>query len=260
MASPPPTAEPYRQSRSAVRFEWALPGARAIRAGAGVVVVVDVLSFCTTVSVALDAGIEVFPYQFRDATAASFAAAKGAVLAVGRREAGATGVSLSPLSVRQSAAHGPLARAGKLVLPSPNGSAICRLLGTEVPVVAACLRNASAVGRWIRRTVGSAPVAVVAAGERWPGDSLRPAVEDLWGAGAVIATLAEAGVTGLSPEAVAAAAAFRAALPTLRASLTDCASGRELAADGFGAEIAVAAEYGASSTVPVLVKDSFRAG
>jgi 2-phosphosulfolactate phosphatase len=254
------SAEPYRQSRSTVRFEWGLPGAVAIGEGAGVIVVVDVLSFSTTVSVAVDAGISVYPYRFRDASAAAFAASKGAVLAVGRREAGSSGVSLSPLSIRQAAPGGPLARAGKLVLPSPNGSAICRALGGAVPVVAACFRNAPAVARWIRRTVGSAPIAVVAAGERWPGDLLRPAVEDLWGAGAVIAALADAGVTGLSPEAAAAAAAFRPVLANLRASLAECASGRELAADGFGAEIAVAAEFGASSAVPLLVGDAFRAG
>lgn len=252
-------AAAYRQSRAAVRFDWGLPGARAVGHRAGVIVVVDVLSFTTAVTVAVDAGIAVYPYRFRDASAAAFAASHGAVLAVGRREAGATGVSLSPVSIRRAAGSSVLGRAGKLVLPSPNGSAICRALAGSGTVVAASLRNAPAVARWARQTAGGAPIAVVAAGERWPGDLLRPAVEDLWGAGAVIAALADAGMTGLSPEAATAAAAFRAVLPGLRTALAECASGRELAEDGFGAEIPVAAEYGASAVVPVLVEGTFRA-
>jgi 2-phosphosulfolactate phosphatase len=258
-ASPPKVAEPYRQSHASVRFECGLTGARAIADGAGIVVVVDVLSFTTAVSVAVDAGIVVYPYRFRDSSAAAFAASRGALLAVGRREAGSSGVSLSPLSIRHAVASGALRRVGKLVLPSPNGSAIARQLGGTVPVVAACLRNAPAVARWIRRTHGRSPVAVVAAGERWPGDLLRPAVEDVWGAGAVITALVDAGVTGLSPEAASAAAAFRAVLPTLRSSLAACASGQELTADGYGPEIAVAAEYGSSTAVPLLVDGAFRA-
>ncbi len=252
-------AEPYRQSAATVRFEWGLPGALAVAEGAGVVVVVDVLSFSTAVSVAVDAGIEVFPYRFRDATAATFAATHGAVLAVGRREAGSSGVSLSPLSIRRAAPGGPLHRSGRLVLPSPNGATICRQLADGgTPVLAGCLRNAGAIADWIRRDARG-PVALVAAGERWPGDTLRPAVEDLWGAGAVIAALVDLGVTGLSPEAAAADAAFRAASGSLLTALAECASGRELAADGYGSEIAVAAELDASSAVPLLVGESFRA-
>ena len=104
------SVDPYGQSGFGVRFDWGLQGAIAIATGAAAVVVVDVLSFTTTLSVALDTGIEVFPYRFRDASAAAFAATRGAVLAVGRREAGPTGVSLSPVSVRRAAAPGgPLA-------------------------------------------------------------------------------------------------------------------------------------------------------
>jgi 2-phosphosulfolactate phosphatase len=256
--STPTPGEPYRQSRSAVRFEWGLTGAIAVAEGASVAVVIDVLSFTTTVSVAIDSGIEVFPYRFRDATAAAFAASRGAVLAVGRREAGATGVSLSPLSIRQAPPDGPLHRAGRLVLPSPNGSAIARQLSGSVPVVAACLRNADAVARWIRRTARPGPVAIVAAGERWPGDLLRPSVEDMWGAGAVISALVESGMTDLSPEAGATVATFAAVADSLGAALAECASGRELAEDGFGAEIPVAAELNVSREVPLLVGESFR--
>jgi len=169
-------------------------------------------------------------------------------------------VSLSPLSIRRAAASGALSRANGLVLPSPNGSTIARALEGAVPVVAACLRNAPAVARWLGRRVDSGPIAVVAAGERWPGEALRPAAEDLWGAGAVIAALMDGGVTSLSPEAATAAAAFRAVRPTLRASLAACVSGQELAVDGFGPETVVAAEYGLSSAVPVLSGGAFRAG
>ena len=74
----------------------------------------------------------------------------------------------------------------------PNGAAICRQLGeAKALVVGASLRNASACAEWVAKAVRG-PVAVVAAGERWPGDVLRPAVEDLWGAGLVIDALAVA--------------------------------------------------------------------
>ncbi|GGL88164.1 2-phosphosulfolactate phosphatase [Nakamurella endophytica] len=251
---------PYRQSASTIRFDWGMPGALAVVEGAAVAVVVDVLSFTTSVSVAIDSGVEVFPYRFRDASAAAFAATRGAVLAVGRREAGTSGVSLSPLSVRAAAADGVLGGGGKLVLPSPNGSAIARQLGEAgVPVVGASLRNVKAVATWVRSAAGRRPVAVVAAGERWPGDLLRPAVEDLWGAGAVIQALLDAGSGPASPEALAAVAAYRDLGRSLVRALSSCASGQELIADGYGDEIAVAAELDRSSRVPVLQGESFRA-
>src|ERR1700709_2111283 len=174
----PAAGEPYRQQGWAIRFDWGLPGATTIAQGAAAVVVVDVLSFTTALSVAIDEGVEVYPFRFRDASAAAFAATRGAVLAIGRREAGATGVSLSPLSVREAARTGPLATSRKLVLPSPNGSTISRQLAESgAVVVGACLRNASAVAGWLTGSAARGPVAVVAAGERWPGDQMRPAVE-----------------------------------------------------------------------------------
>ena len=78
----------------------------------------------------------------------------------------------------------------RLVLPSPNGSTIAA--AASGLVLAACLRNASAVGRWLAAHgygTPSRPVLVVPAGERWPDGSLRPSLEDGLGAGAVIAAL-----------------------------------------------------------------------
>lgn len=257
----PPATDQHRQPGWAIRFDWGMTGAIAISQGAAVCVVVDVLSFTTALSVAIDEGVEVFPFRFRDASAAAFAATRGAVLAVGRREAGASGVSLSPLSVLEAARTGPLATSRRLVLPSPNGSAIARQLGQSGSVVVgACLRNARAVAQWIGRGSVRGPIAVVAAGERWPGDLLRPAVEDLWGAGAVIDALLKAGVGPASPEARAAAAAYRELGRNIEGSLEACASGRELVADGYGSEIPVAAQENVSRNVPVLVGESFRAG
>ncbi len=251
----------YQQADATIRFDWGSEGAGATGTGAGIVVVVDVLSFTTTLSIAVDHGIEVFPYRLRDASAAAFAASRGAVLAVGRREAGSSGVSLSPLSVRAAAAiNGPLDKSRRLVLPSPNGSAIARNMADRgAVVIGACLRNAGAVARFIVQHGQGQPVAVIASGERWPGDLLRPAVEDMWGAGAVIAELQALGIRTSSPEADAAVATYRDVKGRLALALQACASGRELTADGFGAEIAVAAEIGASAVVPILRGEAFTA-
>jgi 2-phosphosulfolactate phosphatase len=236
----------HRQASARARFDWGLTGAAAIGAGVDVAVVVDVLSFSTTTTVALDAGATVIPFPWRDERAEAIAREHDAVLAVGRSRAGVGQVSLSPASMRAHVAAGQ-----RVVLPSPNGATIAHALADAgITVVAGCLRNAAAVADWLRAR-DDAPVvtvAVVAAGERWPDGSLRPAAEDLWGAGAVLAGLDHA---GLSAEAAVAATAYEA-LADVPAVLHACASGLELDAIGFEADVDIAAEVDASRLVPVL--------
>ena len=60
----------------------------------------------------------------------------------------------------------------QLTLASPNGGACCLVAARAgATVIAACLRNASAVGRGAR-DLGA--VTVVAAGERWPEGACPP--------------------------------------------------------------------------------------
>ncbi|EYR64554.1 2-phosphosulfolactate phosphatase [Actinotalea ferrariae CF5-4] len=247
--------EAHRQLPFRVRMDWGLDGARAIGEDAATTVVVDVLSFTTAVTVAVDDGIVVLPYRWSDDGAAAHAARHAAVLAVRRSAAGPGDLTLSPASIRAAAG------VDRLVLPSPNGSTIAaHLLDHGAEVLAGALRNASAVADWVttRHGVDGGTVAVVAAGERWPGDTLRPAVEDLWGAGAVVAALLRAGWTSASPEARAAAAAFTEARADLPARLRTCAGGAELAATGHGADVDIAAELDHSPSVPVLDAGGFR--
>src|SRR6478735_2773338 len=261
----------HAQDRHVVRLDWG-PGAAeaqtayAVAAGSPVcAVVVDVLSFTTCVSVAVDAGVRVHPYRWKDGSARAFADGIGATLARGRSEARVDGgVSLSPASIR---AAGPL---GDLVLPSPNGSTTSAVLaGAGADVVAASLRNRAAVADWLvdwlessRGSRAQPAVVVVPAGERWPDGSLRPAVEDLWGAGAMIAALAgrlehRAGPLLLSPEAEAAGTTWLAVEGRIGEALRACASGRELAEQGWADDVAVAAELDSSDVVPVLTDGAY---
>jgi 2-phosphosulfolactate phosphatase len=243
----------HRQLDYALRFDWAATGARATVEEADVAVVVDVLSFTTTVSVALDAGVVVLPYRWQDDEAGTFASRHDAALAVGRSVAGPGEISLSPHSLRRGALP------ARLVLPSPNGSAIAHELSAGASAcVAACLRNGSAVATWIAAEHRpGAIVEVVAAGERWPDGSLRPAIEDLWGAGAVIAGLIEAGWTDVSPEAELARLGYVAVRGRESAALLECANGRELSALGFEADVEIAGEVDHSTVVPALVDGRF---
>jgi 2-phosphosulfolactate phosphatase len=102
-------------------------------------------------------------------------------------------------------------------------------------------------------------VAVIGAGERWPDGSLRPALEDQWGAGGLIHVLRAGGWSEVSPEAQAAADAFTAITANLAEGLTGCASGRELLAAGHPDDVRIAAELDSSAAVPILRGDAFTA-
>ncbi|MFC9265891.1 2-phosphosulfolactate phosphatase [Streptomyces hydrogenans] len=240
-------------------FGWGPVEARALAPAAACVVVVDVLSFTTTVGVAVEGGTAVHPYPWRDATAAAYARERAAVLAVGRGEATAAHPwSLSPAALRAAPAPWP----DRLVLPSPNGSAICAGAASGgATVIAASLRNRTAVAhRLARHGYGSEarPLAVIASGERWPDGSLRPALEDHLGAGAVLDALrALAPGLPLTPEATAAATLWAATEDPV-AALHGCDSGRELYEYGYPRDVEVAAELDASTAVPVLVDGAFQ--
>ena len=210
---------------------------------------VDVLSFTTAVDVALGRGAEILPDDGDPATARGTADRRGAVLATDHPR-----WSLSPYSLQE------IPTGTRLVLPSPNGSALAleAVAAGAATVVAGCLRNRTAVARYVGDL---ASVAVVAAGERWTdargheGGTVRPSVEDLVGAGAILVVLP---AEGRSPEAAAAVGAFESLVSGgLVEHLGASGSGRELTERGRGDDVVLAADLDVSEVVPVLVGDGF---
>ena len=231
----------FDQAGFEIRCEWGLRGLRELAPISDVVIIVDVLSFCTALDVGTSRGATIFPYPFKGDSAAAYAASVNAQLANADRGAGP---SLSPASL-WGAEPGV-----RLMLPSPNGSALS-FAAKHRNVLAACLRNATAAAA-LAGSLGST-IAVIPAGETWDSGELRPSVEDLVGAGAVIASLPGR----KSPEAQLAVAVFECVRTNLAETLRECGSGRELIERGFGADVELAAEFEVSSNVPVLEGRAF---
>lgn len=109
----------FSQDGFGVRFEWGLAGADVVDPATAALVVVDVLSFTTAVTVAAARGTARHPHRWPSPEVESFALERQAVYAVRRQAVDADHPwSLSPAHIRSA----PLV--DRLVLPSPNGSAI----------------------------------------------------------------------------------------------------------------------------------------
>lgn len=225
-----------------------MAGVKALWDRVSLFIIVDVLSFSTAVDIAVSRGASVYRFPHGGNDAAQAAADKvGAVLAQPRRAVGAQ-LSLSPISLMA------LRPGMKLMLPSPNGSRLSFACGDK-PVLAGCVRNAAAVARVAREMAGSGTVGVIPAGERWPDNSLRPAIEDLLGAGAIVHHLA----LPCSPEAKVARDAFHAAGGELASMVRASVSGQELINDGFADDVELAVEQDASISAPSLTEGAYRA-
>jgi len=227
-----------------IDFAWGGAGLTALRERCDAFVIVDMLCFSTSVDVAVACGAEVLPFPLGKYGADEAARQGAAVLARPRKEAGG-GPSLSPASLTG------LAPGSRLLLPSPNGSALSAML-RDRRGFAGCLRNATAVAAAVQQAGRS--IAVIAAGEHWPGGSLRPAIEDLLGAGAILARLEGR----LSAEARAARAAYRELKDELPATFRASLSGQELIEAGFPDEVEIAAEEDVSAAVPALQDGRYR--
>ena len=232
----------FTQAEFDIRLEWGMQGVTQLAPISDVIIVVDVLSFSTSVEIATSRDVLVYPYRQGEVSAQAYAKMLGAELAEKGR---GSKVSLSPLAMSK------IPIGAKIVLPSPNGSTLSLATGTT-PTLAGCLRNARACAVSASR-VGRR-IALIPAGERWPDGSLRPAFEDLIGAGAIIQHLEGK----VSPEAQAAGSAFLAAERKLTNLMLRSGSGKELVERGFRDDVLLASQLNVSDCVPILQEGAYR--
>lgn len=231
----------FSQTDYDIKCEWGLKGVEALAPVSDVLIIVDVLSFTTCVDVAVSRGASIYPWGSKDFPSVEFAESVGAILPGEIGEPGK--YSLSARSFLNVAAG------TKVLLPSLNGSTLSKATG-DVPTFAGCLRNATAVAQAAMQA--GSRIGVVPAGERWKDDhTLRPALEDWIGAGAIIERLRGS----RSPEAWAAAALFRdAQRKGIEGLVMGCSSGRELIEKGRPEDVQIAAQLNASECAPFCAR------
>jgi len=231
----------FSQADFDIRLEWGEHGVSHLAPISDVVIIVDVLSFSTSVEIATSRKAIIYPYHGELRMMQEFACSVGAELA---RKQGNTKYSLSPQSMLK------IPEGIKLVLLSPNGSTLTLATG-DIPTLAGCLRNARVVAGATKKYGDQ--IAIIPAGERWPDGTLRPSFEDLIGAGAIIYYLDGK----CSPEAYAAKSSFLAAELELTNLLLQCGSGKELVERGYQEDVLLASELNVSSCVPTLLQGAY---
>ncbi len=233
----------FSQTEFDTRLEWGEHGVNLLAPISDVVIIVDVLSFSTSVEIATSRGVAVYPYRKGMESAREFAHSIGAELADKKRDAK---YSLSPQSMLT------IPEGIKLVMPSPNGSRLSLSTG-KIPTLTGCLRNARAVAEAAKKY--GEHIALIPAGERWPDGTLRPSFEDFVGAGAIISYLDG----NCSPEAFAAKSVFESMEKDLQNLLLQCGSGKELIERGYKQDVLLAAQLNVSDCVPTLEFGAYRA-
>lgn len=238
----------FNQSEFNIKFEWGLPGIEQLAPVSDVIIIVDSLSYSACVDIAVSNGATIYPYKYKDDSAIEYAKLLGAELADGERSS--SGYTLSPLSLKN------IPSGTKLVLPSPNGSTLSLATGS-IPTICGGLRNAKAVAEYAM-SMGK-NISVIPAGEKWQeqflsGGSIRFAIEDLIGAGAIISYLKGSS----SPESKSALAVFESVKENLLEEIKKCSSGKELVERGFEEDVNLASELNVSDCVPVLIEGSYR--
>jgi len=234
----------FDQQEFDIKLEWGLRGVKELLPVSDVIIIVDVLSFSTCVDIATARGAIIYPYRWKDETAIAYAKSLGAELADFKRKF-TDGYSLSPASLTG------IASGTKLVLPSPNGSTLSLATGSK-PTLCGSIRNARAVAAFAV-SLGKR-ITIIPAGEQWSDDTLRPAFEDLLGAGAILSHLPGT----RSPESEAALSAYKDLRGQLREKVRACGSGKELMERGFEKDVYLACELNASTNAPLLTNGAFQ--
>ncbi|AIQ54134.1 2-phosphosulfolactate phosphatase [Paenibacillus sp. FSL R7-0331] len=246
----------FDQAPYDIKLDWGQRGARAAAERGDIIIIVDVLSFSSTVVTAVQHKANIYPYPPpANEQAKAYAKELGAEIIRGRAEAVRTGGhSLSPLTFSSADYE------RDFVLCSMNGAA-CTWIAAQAPaLLVGCLLNASAVAETANRLRLElrAAITVVPCGEKWPDvigseNNLRPGIEDYLGAGLILSKL-----TGSkSAEAEVCIGALRSSGQRIRELIWECTSARELRGRGFEADVTYCCQVDISYAVPVMQHNRF---
>ncbi|WP_256700789.1 2-phosphosulfolactate phosphatase [Paenibacillus sp. P46E] len=246
----------YDQMDYEIKLEWGARGTRAASQRGDIVIIVDVLSFSSTVVTAVQHQAIIYPYPPPlNEQAKAYAQTKNAEMVWGRAEAlREGGHSLSPLS------FGAGDRARNYVMCSLNG-ALCTSAASQVPaLLIGCLLNASAVAKSAQRFAQklNRDITVITCGEKWSDavnqeNNLRPGIEDYLAAGAIIAQLQGS----KSPEAEVCAGAYEYSRHKIERLIRESASARELRERGYDADVTYCCQLDKYAVVPMLHEEYF---
>lgn len=244
----------FDQSPYECRVEWGRRGAREAAERGDIIIIVDVLSFSSTVITALRYGAIIYPYP-GTLDGEKLAEKIGGQFILGRAEAAQKGApTLSPVSFGKDHNN------KKYVLTSLNG-AYCTWIASQVPaLLIGSLLNAESVAAAANHLQKQtrANITMIPCGEQWEGcreyeDTLRPAIEDYLGAGAILSYLEGK----KSPEAELCITSFLHSKDNLNDLIWNCGSGRELRGRGYEADVSHCSRLNVFPTVPLLNKDHF---
>lgn len=235
-------------------FHWGRSGAIRASENSEIVVIVDVLSFSTTVAYAVKQGAFIYPLALGD-DPTDLIKKYIAEAAVPRMDVPDKGrFSLSPLT------YMGIEKNTRVVLPALNGGTCCKLAqGNSNTILIGALVNAQSIGRHIMSLLNKSNVVktitVVACGERFKrlnsDGGIRFAIEDYLGAGAILSWLN----SNKTPEAEVCEEALKHNQVNLERVIWDCESSGELREIGFGDDVKLASQLNAFEVVPVMVNN-----
>ena len=231
-------------SDKVINLEWGVKGLKKFKPVSDVIIIIDVLSFSTCVDIVLNKSAFIYPYKYMDDTTILYSMQVGAELASTQRSK--NNYSLSPGSLLN------IKSGSKLVLPSPNGSELSFLSGSAgIITLTACLRNCRAVAEYAMELGKN--ITLIPAGEKWEDGSIRFAIEDILGAGAVISFLDG----NFSAEALFAKDLYNTLKSDVCGILSECVSGKELIEKEFETDVRLACETNVSDSIPVFNVNRF---
>lgn len=238
----------YSQHPYRCRFDWGRHGVHQAVERGDILVIVDTISFSTSIVTAVHNGGLIYPCSM-DEDVNAIAQRIGGEAAVHRRKVPEHGrFSLSPTTFLT------IEPGTRVVLASPNG-ATCSRYAEQVPYLfVGSLINARAVAYVVSSLLEQTnlSVTVIACGERWnpptEDGTLRFAIEDYIGAGAILSYLHHE----KSPESQLCEGAFLQCQHNLKALLWDCSSGRELREKGYEEDVILASQLNVYETAPYM--------
>jgi 2-phosphosulfolactate phosphatase len=250
-------------SDSRVHVEWGAIGARLAASRRDIVVIVDVLSFSTSVTVVLANGGTPFSYSNQEIQEnggrEKVENQLNAQIISRDRASTQSRFSLSPVSLKA------VTPKDRIVLTSINGAHCVSAASKSPIIIIGALTNrratAEAITRLLRLNEASR-CTLVACGELWSSifpdqEGMRPSIEDLIGAGAIAQALSSE--FSLSMEAQNAVDAFESNRDDLHHVLSNSISGRQLISREYGGDVELASQLDSETEVAVWIpRNEFR--